>query len=236
VRPSQAVNAPTKRFILFAREPVRGRVKTRLAREIGPAAATSLYEAFLSDLAASLTAPGQWDAVLAHVEFDAGPYLLATFRPPWDLVPQGEGSLGDRLARAVVRARMEGRRDVLIAGSDAPTLTVEDLSEGFDALGGESDVVFAPAPDGGFSLVGMRGNVDPAAVFQAGVRWSSEHALADCRRSAEATGYRVRLLSTVPDVDEITDLGRMEALFAADPDLAPATRRALLALLGRSAG
>jgi glycosyltransferase A (GT-A) superfamily protein (DUF2064 family) len=68
------------------------------------------------------------------------------------------------------------------------------------------------------------------------VRWSSEHALADCRRSAEATGYRVRLLSTVPDVDEITDLGRVEALFAADPDLAPATRRALLALLGRSAG
>ncbi len=211
-------------------------MKTRLAREIGADAAASLYEAFLSDLAASLTAPGQWDAVLAHAEFDAGPYLLATFRPPWGLVPQGEGSLGDRLARAVVRARMEGRRDVLIAGSDAPTLTVEDLSGGFAALDGDSDVVFAPAPDGGFSLVGMRGSVEPAAVFRAGVRWSSEHALADCRRSAEARGYRVRLLSTVPDVDEMTDLGRVEALFAADPDLAPATRRALLSLPGRSAG
>lgn len=230
------MNAPVKRFVLFAREPVRGRVKTRLAREIGADAAASLYEAFLSDLAASLTAPEQWDAVLAHAEFDVGPYLRATFRPPWDLLPQGEGSLGDRLARAVVRARMEGRRDVLIAGSDAPTLTAEDLSEGFAALEGESDVVFAPAHDGGFSLVGMRGNVEPAAIFQAGVRWSSEHALADCRRSAEAKGYRVRLLSTVPDVDEVTDLGRVEALFAADPDLAPATRRALLALLDRSAG
>src|ERR1039458_4563088 len=52
VRPSQAVNAPTKRFILFAREPVRGRVKTRLAREIGPAAATSLYAACPSAFAA----------------------------------------------------------------------------------------------------------------------------------------------------------------------------------------
>ena len=100
------MNAPVKRFILFAREPVRGRVKTRLAREIGPAAAASLYEAFLSDLAASLTAPGRWDAVLAHAEYDAGPTLLATFRPPWDLVPQGEGSLGERLTRAVVRARL----------------------------------------------------------------------------------------------------------------------------------
>ena len=230
------MNAPVRRLILFAREPVRGRVKTRLAREIGSEAAASLYEAFLSDLAASLTAPGQWDAVLAHTEFDAGPYLLTTFRPPWNLVPQGDGSLGDRLTRAVVRARLEGRRDVLVAGSDAPTLAVEDLSEGFEALDGGSDVVFAPAPDGGFSLVGMRENVEPGAVFQAGVRWSSEHALADCRRFAEAKGYRVRLLSTLPDVDEITDLGRVEALFAVDPDLAPATRRALVGLLGRSAG
>ena len=49
--------------------------------------------------------------------------------------------------------------------------------------------MFAPAPDGGFSLVGMRGNVEPAAVFPAGVRWSSAHALADCRSSAEAQGY-----------------------------------------------
>lgn len=230
------MNAPVQRFVLFAREPVPGRVKTRLAREVGTAAATSLYEAFLSDLAASLTAPGQWDSVLAYAEFEPGPYLLATFGPPWDLVPQGEGSLGDRLQRTVVRARLEGRRDVVVAGSDAPTLSPEDISEAFRALAGDSDVVFAPAPDGGFSLVGMRGNVDPAAVFPAGVRWSSEHALADSTRSAEARGYRVRLLPTVPDVDEIADLRRVQALFAADSKLAPATRRALVALLGRSEG
>lgn len=228
------MNAPVARLVLFAREPVPGRVKTRLAREIGPAAATSLYEAFLSDLAACLTSPARWDAVLAYAEFEPGPTLLATFRPPWDLVPQGEGTLGDRLARAVVRARLEGRRDVLVAGSDAPTLTSEDVSVAFGALAENTDVVYAPAPDGGFSLVGMRGNVDPTAVFPAGVRWSSPHALADSRRSAEAKGYRVRLLSTVPDIDEITDLGNVAALFEADPDLAPATRRALSTLLGRS--
>ena len=229
------MSAPVSRFVLFAREPVPGHVKTRLAREIGAAAATSLYEAFLADLAACLTSPAAWDSVLAYAEFEPGPYLLAAFGPPWDLVPQGEGTLGERLTRAVVRARMEGRRDVLVAGSDAPTLTGEDLTEAFGALAGDTDVVYAPAPDGGFSLVGMRGNVDPAAVFPAGVRWSSSHALADSRRSAEAKGYRIRLLSTVPDIDEITDFGNVEALFASDPDLAPATRRALATLLGRRA-
>lgn len=227
---------PEKRFVLFAREPVPGRVKTRLAREVGAAAAASLYEAFLSDLAASLTAPGKWDSVLAYAELEPGPCVLATFGPPWDLAPQGEGSLGDRLLRTVFRARGEGRRDVVVAASDAPTLSPKDISEAFRALAGDPDVVFAPAPDGGFSLVGMRGNVDPAAVFPAGVRWSSEHALADSRRSAEAKGYRVRLLSAVPDVDEFADLRRVQALFAADEKLAPATRRALFALLGGSAG
>ena len=229
------MNAPVSRFVLFAREPVAGRVKTRLAREIGAIAATELYEAFLTDLAGSLPSPDRWDAVLAHAEFEPGSFLLATFGPPWDLVPQGEGTLGERLARAVVRARMEGRRDVLVAGSDAPTLTGEDLSAAFKALALDSDVVYAPAPDGGFSLVGMQGHVDPAAVFPAGVRWSSTHALADSRRAAEAKGYRVSLLSTVPDVDEVRDLARVEALFAADPELALATRLVLARILGRGA-
>ena len=229
------MNAPEKRFVLFAREPVPGKVKTRLAREVGAAAAASLYEAFLSDLAATLTAPGQWDSVLAYADSEPGPCVLAAFGPPWDLVPQGEGSLADRLQGAVVRARLEGRCDVVVAASDAPTLSGEDISEAFRALSGDAEVVFAPAPDGGFSLVGMVGNVDPAAVFPAGARWSSQHALGDSARSAEAKGYRVRLLRTVPDVDEVADLRKVQALFAADPKLAPATRRALFALLGPGA-
>ncbi len=229
------MNVCEKRLVLFAREPVPGRVKTRLAREVGAAAAASLYEAFLSDLAVSLAPPGLWDAVLAYAEPEPGPTLLALFSPHWDLVPQGEGSLGDKLQRAIARARTEGRRDVLVAGSDAPTLAASDVSEAFRALAGDADVVFAPAPDGGFSLVGMRKGVDPAAVFPAGVRWSSEHALFDCRTSAEANGYRVGMLSTLPDVDEIADLERVEALFAADPKIAPATRQALLGWPGRSA-
>jgi len=222
---------PVRRVILFAREPVPGHVKTRLAREIGAGPAASLYGAFLQDLAAALPDPARWDVVLAHAEFEPGPVLVGTFRAPWDLLPQGDGSLGERLSRSVVRSRMEGKRDVVVAGSDAPTLGREDLEAAFAALEQDADVVFAPAPDGGYSLVGLRGSADPAAVFTA-VRWSSEHALADSRRSAEARGYRVRLLSTVPDVDEVKDLGALGPMFASDPSLAPATRRALGVLLG----
>jgi uncharacterized protein len=225
---------PVRRLILFAKDPVPGHVKTRLGREIGALAAAALYEAFLTDLSAALPCPAEWDAVLAHAEFEPGPFLLVAFGPPWDLLPQGDGTLGERMTRAIVRSRMEGRRDVVIAGSDAPTLSLDDLHEAFAALAGDSDVVYAPSPDGGFSLVGMRGNVDPAAVFPAAVRWSSPHALEDSRRSAAARGYHVRLLSSVPDIDEMKDLERLPVILRADPDLAPATRRALTSLLGRS--
>ncbi len=227
------MTGPVRRVVLFAREPVAGQVKTRLAREIGEGAAAALYGSFLRDLAAALPDPVRWDAVLAHAEFEPGPFLVGTFRAPWDLFPQGDGSLGERLSRVVIRSRMEGKRDVVVAGSDAPTLGKEDLAAAFAALEEDSEVVFSPAPDGGYSVVGLRGNVDPAAVFTA-VRWSSEHALHDSRRSAEARGYRVRLLSSVPDIDELKDFASLGPILASDPDLAPATRRALVALSGQA--
>jgi rSAM/selenodomain-associated transferase 1 len=229
------VNAPVKRLILFAREPVRGLVKTRLAREIGPGAAASLYEAFLSDLAVSLTAPDRWEAVLAHAELEAGPFLRKTFPEPWSIVPQGDGCLGERLFHAFGRARGRDGDDVLVAGSDAPTLSRANVDAAFRALTEGADVVFAPAPDGGFSLVGRRGDSGAGDFFES-VRWSTAHALEDCRSAAEVRGLRVRLVEEISDVDTSADLEALEAALAADPALAPATRRALVALFGRSAG
>jgi len=227
------VTGPVRRVVLFAKEPVPGRVKTRLAREIGEGPATTLYRSFLQDLAAALPDPERWDAVLAHAEFEPGPFLVGTFRAPWDLLPQGDGTLGERLARVVVRSRMEGKRDVVVVGSDAPTLGREDLVSAFDALGGGADAVFAPAPDGGFSLVGLAGGLDARGFFE-GVRWSTGHALEDARRAAVAKGARVALLATVPDVDEFRDLAALVPFFSADPALAPVTRRAIESLFERS--
>jgi rSAM/selenodomain-associated transferase 1 len=222
-----------RRVVLFAREPVAGRVKTRLAREIGEGAATALYGSFLQDLAAALPDPGRWDAALAHAEPEPGPILAATFRAPWTLFPQGEGSLGERLVRAVETVRVSGGSDVVVVGSDAPTLSRAVLEAAFRALEDGADAVFAPAPDGGFSLVGLTGDRDPGEFFE-GVRWSTAHALEDARRSAEAREARVVLLATVPDVDQFEDLGALFPILSADPTRAPATRRAIESLLERS--
>jgi len=213
------------RLVLFAKEPVAGRVKTRLAKEIGDDAALRLYTAFLSDLAAAMPAD-EWEAVLAAAEEPIGPHLAATFAGGWGFTLQGEGSLGDRLSRTFRAAFEDGVEACAVAGSDAPMLNRGVAREAFAALVNDADVVFAPAPDGGYSLVGLSSAVDPERVFR-DVRWSTSHALADTRGAAEREGYRVALLPELLDVDESRDLAALRTALDGDPRLCPATRGAL---------
>jgi len=209
------------RLALFAREPVAGTVKTRLAREVGEARAVALYTAFLADLARSLPSPGEWVSLLAHVGEAPGPVLSETFAG-WTFATQGDGDLGARMAR---RAGAANGRPVVIVGSDAPELRASDVRAALRALR-EADVVFAPAPDGGFSLVGLRPGVPAPALF-GGSRWSTAHALEDTRAAAVAAGCRVALLPVIADVDVAADLAALGARLAAGPEGCPSTRRAL---------
>ena len=214
-----------RRLILFAKEPAEGRVKTRLARDMGSSTAVRLYEAFLQDLAGALVSPPDWEAVVATAEDEPGPGLLARFAGRWTFEPQGEGSLGDRMARCLARAERQGAASAVVAGSDAPTLAASDVRAAFEALEA-ADVVFAPAPDGGYSLVGVRSGVDCERVFR-GVRWSTAEALEDTKRGAESAGYQTLLLASVPDVDEVNDLLELGRRLRCAPRLAPATRELL---------
>ena len=89
----------------------------------------------------------------------------------------------------------------MIVGSDIPGVSAEAVAAAFQALG-DAEAVFGPALDGGYWLVGM-GPRRPARPF-AGVRWSTEHALADTL--ANFHGRRVAFLRTMRDVDTVDDL------------------------------
>lgn len=209
------------RLVLFAKEPVPGRAKTRLAAALGRGPAAILYAAFLEDLSAALGGP--WEAVVAHDGADRR--LREIFREPWSFRAQGGGDLGARLARATRDAFEAGRERVVLAGSDAPTLAAREVAAAFAALG-RADVALAPAPDGGFTLAALGRRVDPTALF-GGVRWSTDRALADVEQAAAGAGLRVEFLGPVPDVDVVADLIRLLDTLEGDPSLAPATRRAL---------
>lgn len=179
---------------VFARAPRLGTVKRRLARGVGERAALRFHAATLARLLRRLSADRRYRTLLALTpDRAAAPQGRRVGR-----VGQGSGDLGARLHRACGRVR---RGRVAVVGSDVPGLSAADVAGAFRALG-RADAAFGPAEDGGYWLVALSPR-RPARPF-AGVRWSSEHALADTLANFRA--HRVALLRTLRDVDTAEDL------------------------------
>lgn len=161
-------------LVVFARLPVRGRVKTRLAAGIGDAAALAFHRATLARTLQAV-ARGNW-----RVELFVTPDAAARVRRVWKLpagvrlAPQGRGDLGARMGRALAHRRGQA----LLVGCDIPEMAPAHLRACFARLG-THDAVFGPASDGGFWAVGFRHGGLVGRSF-ADVRWSGPHALADC--------------------------------------------------------
>jgi uncharacterized protein len=177
---------------IFTRAPRLGTVKRRLARDIGARAALRFHLAILHRLARALARERRFRTVVA-VTPDGG--RIAGLRGI-ARVAQGGGDLGARMARALRRARR-----AVVVGSDIPAAGAGDIHAAFRALG-RADAVFGPAQDGGYWLVGF-GPRRVARPFQ-GVRWSSEHTLADTL--ANFAARRVAFVRTLRDVDTAADL------------------------------
>jgi len=212
-------------IVIFARAPVAGEVKTRLARTVGDAAALQLYEAFLDDTC--LVTQGLGARRVLAVAGDVAQPALERLAKSQRLTiePQADGDLGARLTHAVATHVAHG--PVVVIGSDAPTLPRRYLHQALDALA-DADVVLGPSDDGGYYLVGAR--VAVPELFR-DVPWSTPAVLATTRARL---GERAHvLLPPWYDVDEAPDLERLQRdLAQLPPSAAPATRRALATVLG----
>ncbi|MBW4962631.1 TIGR04282 family arsenosugar biosynthesis glycosyltransferase [Sulfitobacter sp. CW3] len=182
----------------MVKEPRPGRVKTRLGRDLGMTAAAWWFRHQTRRLIRNIQDP-RWNVVLAVTPDRAG---LSSRVWPEHIAraPQGQGNLGDRMAR-MLRGAPAG--PVCVIGADIPGINRAEIAKAFHALGGH-DAVFGPAPDGGYWLIGLkRARAVPPGLFD-GVRWSSEHALADT--IATLPDHRIAQVATLQDVDTIDDL------------------------------
>ena len=182
--------------LVFARQPVIGTVKTRLAADIGRVEALRFYRATLAVLLRRLASDRTWRTILAVTPDRACRAMARTFRVP--AVPQGAGNLGLRMRR--VAGSQPG--PALIVGSDVPDLQASHLRAALAALRWH-DFVFGPAADGGYWLAGFR-NRRPAGSVMLNVRWSTSAALADTVRSA---GMRARVHVLADVLDDVDDGG-----------------------------
>ncbi|MGE0850529.1 MAG: TIGR04282 family arsenosugar biosynthesis glycosyltransferase [Hyphomicrobiaceae bacterium] len=199
---------------MMARAPAAGRVKTRLARELGTGAATRFARHALHTLLLRVGRDQRWQTFVA-----ATPDASVTERC-WPCkasrMPQGRGNLGQRMQRLMRRAPPG---PAVIIGTDIPGIRAEHIARAFRLLGSH-DAVFGPAADGGYWLVGLRRLPRVLGPF-AGVRWSTPHALADTLANLE--GRTVAFVASLDDVDDA------RALRAASPGVG----RCVLPAVGR---
>lgn len=192
---ARAASPLAPRLVIMAKEPVAGRVKTRLSRGVGVVAATFAYRAMLTALVGRLSADPRWRTILA-VSPDAA---IGSAMLPAGVarIAQGRGELGQRLQR--IAASFPG--PLVIIGSDSPAVTTADIANAFSALG-RCAAVFGPSADGGYWLVGLK----RGRKFRAfdSVRWSTDQALADTRVNLD--GFAVAELKVRADIDEAPDL------------------------------
>lgn len=186
---------------VFAKAPVRGRVKTRLAATIGEAEATQRYEQMVSTLLHRLheAAHRLSCAIELHIDTSSDAWTS----PPVTRQVQISGDLGDRMLHALQSGLAEGRPQVLILGGDVPTVPIEHLEA---LLQFPEDVALGPAEDGGYWAIASR-RTHPAMF--AGVAWSTEHACAQTAAACRAAGLSVAFGPTWFDIDELSDLKRI---------------------------
>lgn len=195
--------------IVFLREPMPGKVKTRLAASIGAEAAAAVYRRLID-----ITLDAVASARLPTYLFYDGPLPGLSDRVPgFTYAPQSTGDLGARMLNALARVQAIHGHTILI-GSDCPEISAAVLHEAFGQLRTQ-DVVIGPAADGGYYLIGIAGPPDPR-LFN-GIPWSTDRVFALTLDRCADAGLKVSVMPMRADVDTLEDLHHFPALL---PDTA----------------
>jgi len=215
-------------FLIAAREPAPGMVKTRLGATIGMARAAALYAAFLVDLAVRFT-PRQdqnwgfdvgWSFTPAEVDFAAVLQRIGCDPPPPTVrfVAQRGAGWDQRQENILAWGHEQGYGRTVLIGSDSPQLSFGIVSDAFAALV-DHDVVMGRTLDGGYYLIGMRRFHDVLT----GVPMSTVSAADALAARAADLGLHLAELPVTFDVDEERDLEHLRRALSPDGACAPAT-------------
>ncbi|MCW8862718.1 MAG: TIGR04282 family arsenosugar biosynthesis glycosyltransferase [Rhodospirillales bacterium] len=190
-----------KHLVIMVRAPRIGRVKTRLAKDIGAIPAWRFYRHAMAETVRRIGRDPRWRCWLS-VTPDGDIDALRLWPVGPERIKQGVGGLGPRMMRPM-RTLPPG--PVVLIGSDIPNVTSDSIAQAFKALGSHQ-AVFGPATDGGYWLVGFsRSRRVPTDAFD-NVRWSTASALADTLKNM--AGISVAMTQTMSDVDNGDDYAK----------------------------
>jgi len=191
----------TDALIIIAKHPEKGKVKTRLNGHLSDDKIVELYIYLLNNTVRKLKAVPGIDTFIAFAPEGARDYFtefgVRTISLP-------DGDLGSRMLHAFQEVFHTGYQKASLVGADIPDLSVPIIRKSIELLSG-NDIVFGPAKDGGYYLVGMRKLL--REIFE-DVPWSSGQTLEKSLEQARRFGYSVAFTEMLSDIDTIEDVKR----------------------------
>jgi len=185
--------------LVFQKNAILGKVKTRLASGMGELRALEIYRHLIQLTYSALedVPVTVWTYFSDFIPETVNTSIEKSF------VQEGQ-DLGERMANAFACSFEMGMDKVVLIGTDCPTLQRQHLNEAFEALT-HSDLVLGPATDGGYYLIGMTRRAD--YLFE-GITWSTSQVLSDTMKVASQYGLTTTLLQEIDDIDTQEDWER----------------------------
>jgi len=191
----------------MAKQPYVGITKTRLSPPLTPDEAAALYEVLLLDTIALVSGQEGCDLALAISPPESRLYFEKIAPIGTILLPVDCTDIGDCLMQALDRLLRMGYYKALALNADGPSLPQEYLKMATDLLD-DQDVVFGPARDGGYYLVGMKQL--HTGVFD-GIAWSTDQVMSQTLNRVKSLGLRLGLTPEWYDVDTALDILSLKA-------------------------
>jgi rSAM/selenodomain-associated transferase 1 len=184
-------------LIIFAKNPVLGKVKTRIAKITGDEKALEIYKAILKKIYIKTKDLCYDKYLFLSDNLDAN-----LFDTGFKQVIQKGTDIGGKMFNAIDTVLAKGSDKVVLAGGDVPEISAEIINEAFEKLS-DFDIVIGPAKDGGYYLIGM--NEPDISLFEK-MEWSNENVLKETIERIKKKGKNFYLLKELSDVDTYEDL------------------------------
>lgn len=210
---------------LFVRAPIPGRVKTRLASDLGAEGACSLYHAMVTDILDAIRTCGLTMYLFYDGE-DVHDLPKAWVTASDKMIAQKGDSIGEKMGAAFEYCFMENLRQVILMGSDIPGLNFNVLTDASQALK-RYDAVIAPTLDGGYCLIALKQERYRPELFH-NIPWSTDQVLRSTFKIIEECNLDACLMEKLQDIDTIDDL---RDYYRHPAENACATNRAILNLI-----
>ncbi|PIQ88796.1 MAG: glycosyltransferase [Candidatus Omnitrophica bacterium CG11_big_fil_rev_8_21_14_0_20_42_13] len=195
-------------LMIFAKYPMPGFVKTRLAKSIGRKNAASLYKLFVEAIIA-LTEDDKYARIVYFMPQNRKEQFINWLGADIKFAAQCGNSLGQRMFNAFKDTFKKGAKKVIAIGTDSPFIDNELIINAFDKLN-SSQCVIGPSLDGGYYLLGTSRFMPH--IFK-NIAWGSDTVAKATEDLLKRKGVKYALLGRGFDVDNTADLVLLNYLF-----------------------